>query len=173
MKVLALASKESKALNHSYVGTEHILLGLLREGDGVAAWVFKNLGVDVELTRQEILKELTPDFAAHDHRANQPEATDSLSGMRPSRKADSDLVDTSKHYDVYCVERNQELVICRNELFENIKKLFPASRLDPGSVFVELKQADGQTVFIWRHSIIKFCQSGAAPDSAGGATRQA
>jgi len=40
-KVLALASKEAKALNHTYVGTEHILLGLLREGDGVAARVLK------------------------------------------------------------------------------------------------------------------------------------
>src|ERR1039458_8220730 len=42
-KVLALAQKEAKALNHTYVGTEHILLGLLREGDGVAARVLKNL----------------------------------------------------------------------------------------------------------------------------------
>src|SRR6476661_6693524 len=39
-KVLALASKEAKALNHSYVGTEHIFLGLLREGEGVAAQTF-------------------------------------------------------------------------------------------------------------------------------------
>jgi ATP-dependent Clp protease ATP-binding subunit ClpC len=43
-KVLALAAKEAKALNHTYLGTEHILLGLLREGDGVAARVLKNLG---------------------------------------------------------------------------------------------------------------------------------
>src|SRR5260221_4854354 len=62
-KVLALASKEAKALNHTYVGTEHILLGLLREGDGVAAKVLKNLDVDIEQTRQEILKELDPNFA--------------------------------------------------------------------------------------------------------------
>jgi ATP-dependent Clp protease ATP-binding subunit ClpC len=45
-KVLALASKEAKALNHSYVGTEHILLGLLREGEGVAAQVLRNLEVN-------------------------------------------------------------------------------------------------------------------------------
>ena len=63
-KVLALAAKEAKALNHTYVGTEHILLGLLREGDGVAARVLKNLDVDIEQTRQEILKELDPNFAA-------------------------------------------------------------------------------------------------------------
>ncbi len=61
-KVLALAGKEAKALNHSYVGTEHILLGLLREGDGVAARVLKSLEIDIESTRNEILKELDPNF---------------------------------------------------------------------------------------------------------------
>src|SRR5512143_2072950 len=65
-KVLQLAAKEAKALNHTYVGTEHILLGLLREGDGVAARVLKNLDVDIEQTRQEILKELDPNFAAQE-----------------------------------------------------------------------------------------------------------
>jgi len=68
-KVLALASKEAKALNHTYVGTEHILLGLLREGDGVAARVLKNLDVDIEQTRQEILKELDPNFVAQEEPA--------------------------------------------------------------------------------------------------------
>jgi len=69
-KVLALASKEAKALNHTYVGTEHILLGLLREGDGVAARVLKNLDVDIEQTRQEILKELDPNFAAQEEQVS-------------------------------------------------------------------------------------------------------
>src|SRR5271157_1467381 len=68
-KVLALAQKEAKNLNHTYVGTEHILLGLLREGDGVAARVLKNLDVDIEQTRQEILKELDPQFAAAEEAA--------------------------------------------------------------------------------------------------------
>jgi ATP-dependent Clp protease ATP-binding subunit ClpC len=65
-KVLSLAAREAKALNHTYVGTEHILLGLLREGDGVAARVLKNLDVDIEQTRQEILKELDPNFSAQE-----------------------------------------------------------------------------------------------------------
>ena len=65
-KVLALAGKEAKALNHSYVGTEHILLGLLREGDGVAARVLKNLDVDIERTRNEILRELDPNFSPNE-----------------------------------------------------------------------------------------------------------
>src|SRR5215472_1169774 len=61
-KVLALAGKEAKALNHSYVGTEHILLGLLREGEGVAARVLKSLELDIERTRNDILRELDPNF---------------------------------------------------------------------------------------------------------------
>src|SRR5262249_33947494 len=68
-EVLALAGKEVKALNHAYVGTEHILLGVLREGDGVAARVLKNLDVDIEQTRQEILKELDPNFASAEESA--------------------------------------------------------------------------------------------------------
>ncbi|MGC6455969.1 MAG: ATP-dependent Clp protease ATP-binding subunit [Coraliomargaritaceae bacterium] len=62
-KVLALAGKEAKSLNHSYVGTEHILLGLLREGEGVAARVLKSLDVDIERCRSEILAELDPNFS--------------------------------------------------------------------------------------------------------------
>ena len=62
-KVLALANKEAKALNHSYVGTEHILLGLLREGEGVAARVLQTLGVDIQRTRNEILAEIDPNFS--------------------------------------------------------------------------------------------------------------
>ena len=61
-KVLALAGKEAKALSHSYVGTEHILLGLLKEGEGVAARVLKNLEIDIERTKNEIQKELDPNF---------------------------------------------------------------------------------------------------------------
>jgi ATP-dependent Clp protease ATP-binding subunit ClpC len=61
-KVLALAGSEARALNHAYVGTEHILLGLLREGEGVAARVLKNLNVDLDKTRIEVMKELDPNY---------------------------------------------------------------------------------------------------------------
>jgi len=80
-KVLALAGKEAKSLNHSYVGTEHILLGLLREGEGVAARVLKNLEVDIERTRNEILKELDPNFTP-------PEAEQESPQEQPSGRKD-------------------------------------------------------------------------------------
>ena len=92
-KVLALASKEAKALHHSYVGTEHILLGLLREGDGVAARVLKSLEVDIERARQEVLKELDPNFEEGSEPAGNMEEPPSGSsesasagGANPARK---------------------------------------------------------------------------------------
>ena len=54
------ASEEAKALNHTFIGTEHLLLGLLRESDGPAADIFKKFDVDMEALRREILIMLSP-----------------------------------------------------------------------------------------------------------------
>ena len=61
-KVLQLSIAEAQSLNHSYVGTEHILLGLLREGEGVAAQVLTNMNVDLDTVRINVLRELDPNF---------------------------------------------------------------------------------------------------------------
>jgi ATP-dependent Clp protease ATP-binding subunit ClpC len=53
-KVLELSLREALQLNHSYIGTEHILLGLVREGEGVAATVLVSLGADLPRVRQEV-----------------------------------------------------------------------------------------------------------------------
>ena len=53
-KVLALAQEEAERSHHIYIGTEHVLLGLLREGDGIAAKVLNNLGVEIDKVRQTI-----------------------------------------------------------------------------------------------------------------------
>jgi ATP-dependent Clp protease ATP-binding subunit ClpC len=65
-KVLEMAKEEAKLLNHTYVGTEHLLLGLLSESEGVAARVFKNFNVNTEQMRKEILNELNPNFLSGD-----------------------------------------------------------------------------------------------------------
>ena len=85
-KVLALAGKEAKALNHSYVGTEHILLGLLREGEGVAARVLRSLDVDIERTRQEILRELDPQFSGEGGAGEEAAAPSPRGGGGPEDK---------------------------------------------------------------------------------------
>ncbi|MDR9459626.1 MAG: ATP-dependent Clp protease ATP-binding subunit [Dehalococcoidia bacterium] len=53
-KVLSLSQEEAQRFNHNYIGTEHILLGLVREGEGVAAKVLANLGVDLEKVRSAV-----------------------------------------------------------------------------------------------------------------------
>jgi ATP-dependent Clp protease ATP-binding subunit ClpC len=54
-KVIEFAIEEARSLNHNYIGTEHLLLGLLRESEGVAAQVLMNLGLKLEEVRQEVL----------------------------------------------------------------------------------------------------------------------
>jgi ATP-dependent Clp protease ATP-binding subunit ClpC len=65
-RVLETAKKEADALGHTYIGTEHLLLGLLQEQDGLATQLFKHFNLDAEKMRQEILKEITPVFPGDD-----------------------------------------------------------------------------------------------------------
>ena len=58
-KVIELSVDEARRLNHQYIGTEHLLIGLLREGDGVAAGVLESLGVNLEKARSETTRLLS------------------------------------------------------------------------------------------------------------------
>ncbi len=89
-KVLALANKEAKALNHSYVGTEHLLLGLLREGEGVAARVLKRLDVDIQRTRNEILAEIDPNFSPDDSDVDEDDDEDDIAGFEDESPSNAD-----------------------------------------------------------------------------------
>ena len=55
-KALELAAEEARALGHNYIGTEHILLGLIREGEGIASQVLLNLGMDLNTVRNEVME---------------------------------------------------------------------------------------------------------------------
>ncbi|NWJ98394.1 MAG: ATP-dependent Clp protease ATP-binding subunit [Chloroflexi bacterium] len=57
-KVIELAVDEARRLNHHYIGTEHLLLGLVREGEGIAAGVLESLGVSLEKVRQQVIQVL-------------------------------------------------------------------------------------------------------------------
>src|SRR5215213_1859214 len=58
-RVVVLAQEEARMLNHNYIGTEHILLGLIREGEGVAAQVLVKLGADLNRVRQQVIQLLS------------------------------------------------------------------------------------------------------------------
>jgi len=53
-RVVVLAQEEARMLNHNYIGTEHILLGLIHEGEGVAAKALESLGISLEGVRQQV-----------------------------------------------------------------------------------------------------------------------
>src|SRR5919202_880703 len=55
-KVIELAVEEARRLNHNYIGTEHLLLGLVREGEGIAAGVLESLGVSLEKVRTQVIQ---------------------------------------------------------------------------------------------------------------------
>lgn len=164
-KVLGLAQKEAKALHHTYIGTEHILLGILREGDGWAARVLTSLGVDVEETRQEILRELDPNFALGTGSENKTPSTKATTPMSSLSESIAELIDNTKRYDVYCNERNHDVVVYRNALFKGTKKLFKPVAYGFWSEFYELEQANGQTIYISRSSVLKFCEHGVTPNA--------
>lgn len=162
-KIMALAGKEAKALNHTYVGTEHILLGLLHEGDGVAARILRNLGVNIRATRELVLKELDPNYT--------PGLT--VEKLDPEESWGEPIainVDLSKRYDIFC-EQCDKIVVYRNALFKGVKALFHSTEQGALAKFLEVEQADGLKVFIAPSSIVKFCEHIITPSDASGADK--
>lgn len=70
-KVIELSMDEARKLGHTYVGTEHILLGLIREGEGVAARVLNNLGISLNKARQQVLQLLGSSEVISSHHGTQ------------------------------------------------------------------------------------------------------
>ena len=82
-KVFQLAIAEAQSLSHTYVGTEHLLLGLIREAEGVAAQVMMNMEIDLETVRTNILRELDPNFDPADE--NPADGTEEKKGKKKSK----------------------------------------------------------------------------------------
>ncbi len=61
-KLLVISAREAKALNFNFIGTEHLLLAILREGESVASRILKNLDIDIDRVKSEVIKALDPDF---------------------------------------------------------------------------------------------------------------
>jgi hypothetical protein len=111
--------------------------------------------LDIEKTRQAILTPLDPKPA--------PAAAVTPSASLP--KPRDEVVDTHKLYDVYCAERNQEVVVYRNAIIKGTKCLPKGGEDDAPFEFLEIQQADGKSVFVSKSSVIKFCERGVTPRS--------
>jgi ATP-dependent Clp protease ATP-binding subunit ClpC len=97
-KVLELAMTEARELNHSYVGTEHLLLGLLREEKGIAAQVLTDAGVNLEQSRAETLRLLGSDM---------PQASAGGSASTPSSAPKSEKKSKTPALDHFCRDLTQ------------------------------------------------------------------
>jgi hypothetical protein len=72
-RVIELAIDEARRLGHRYIGTEHLLLGLVREGEGIAAGVLESMGVNLDRARHEVIRVVTAGFPPQpDDRAEEP-----------------------------------------------------------------------------------------------------
>jgi ATP-dependent Clp protease ATP-binding subunit ClpC len=86
-KVLHFAAAEARNLSYNYIGTEHILLGLLKEGEGVAANILRNLNVDANTVRNEVLKHLDPNFIPSDGKEEGSAANGDQEDKTPALRA--------------------------------------------------------------------------------------
>ena len=89
-RVLELSWDEARQLGHNYIGTEHLLLGLIREGEGVAARVLENLGVDLNKVRSNVVKMLGESKPASSSTGS---STSSSSSSSSSSKAKTPSLD--------------------------------------------------------------------------------
>src|SRR5919106_764953 len=97
-KVLQMAREEAARLHHSYVGTEHLLLGLLREEKGIAAQVLTDAGVNLEQSRAETLRLLGSDM---------PQASAGGSSSQPSSAPKSEKKSKTPPLDHFCRDLTQ------------------------------------------------------------------
>src|SRR4030095_5663708 len=134
-KVLELAMTEARELNHSYVGTEHLLLGLLREEKGIAAQVLTDAGVNLEQSRAETLRLLGSDM---------PQSSSSSSGgaTPPAAAPKSEKKSKTPALDHFCrdlttlaAEGQLDPTIGRQKEIERVmESLSPRKKKNPGLI---------------------------------------
>jgi ATP-dependent Clp protease ATP-binding subunit ClpC len=114
-KVLELSLREALQMGHNYIGTEHILLGLLREGEGVAARVLNSMGINLENTKEVIIDVLKkyPFYSVNDN----------ISGSKTQKKALKTLSQFGRDLSSLATEGKLDPVIGRKKEIERIMQI--------------------------------------------------
>ncbi|MDQ7793385.1 MAG: ATP-dependent Clp protease ATP-binding subunit [bacterium] len=116
--VMELALLEAQALGHNYIGTEHLLLGLLREGEGVAAKVLESLGADLEKTRSQVMQLLgSPAGGA------QPPGPGAAGGARRARSKTPTLDSFGRDLSLLARDGKLDPVIGREKEIERVVQI--------------------------------------------------
>jgi ATP-dependent Clp protease ATP-binding subunit ClpC len=120
-KVLELALREALQLGHNYIGTEHILLGLVRESEGVAARVLSNLDVDPDKVRREVVRRLGGGRGRS--RGGSGEAAAGRGGVEAKRPKTRQLDQYGRNLTAYAEEEKLDPVIGRNDEIARIMQI--------------------------------------------------
>ncbi|MCX7667699.1 MAG: ATP-dependent Clp protease ATP-binding subunit, partial [Atribacterota bacterium] len=115
-RVLELALDETRRLGHNYVGTEHILLGILREGEGVGAQILRNLGLDIETVRSKLYEILNEGSSRSENAPEHPSYKD--------RESRTPILDEfSRDLTHLAMERKLDPVIGREKEIERVVQI--------------------------------------------------
>jgi ATP-dependent Clp protease ATP-binding subunit ClpC len=120
-KVFEYANEEAANLNHNYVGTEHLLLGLLRQTDGVAAQVLENLNVNLKEVRKEVLKELET------FNLQLPPLGSNPTSMNPPNQPSAQ----NKPYDKQGATNGQDKMPALKAYGHDLTEMFREGKMDP------------------------------------------
>jgi ATP-dependent Clp protease ATP-binding subunit ClpC len=126
-KVLELSLREALQLGHNYIGTEHILLGLIREGEGVAAQVLVKLGADLSRVRQQVIQLLSGYQGPAGRAEGTPSAGANVGGSTkddPADKGNSQILDQfGRNFTQLARERKLDPVIGRTRELERVMQI--------------------------------------------------
>ena len=122
-KVLELALREALQLGHNYIGTEHILLGLVRESEGVAARVLSNLDVDPDKVRREVVRMLGGGRSGRGRGGSGEEGSSRGGGSEAKRPKTRQLDQYGRNLTAYAEDDNLDPVIGRSEEIERIMQI--------------------------------------------------
>jgi ATP-dependent Clp protease ATP-binding subunit ClpC len=122
-KVLELSLREALQLGHNYIGTEHILLGLIREGEGVAAQVLQKLGADLHKVRQTVIQLLSGVQGEEQAGASHPSGSRSSSSGEGSPSGSTVLDQFGRNYTQLAREQKLDPVIGRSNEIERVMQV--------------------------------------------------
>ena len=156
-KVIELAVDEARRLNHHYIGTEHLLLGLVREGEGIAAGVLESLGLNLEKVRTQTIQVLSQSGAIHAFKETQTELVKEIRArsapplMIELLKEAQNVLETEMQEKVEALEQKElgraaELGKREKNLRDNISKLETFWHLQPGFSLKSYTQSEIEIV---------------------------
>ncbi|MDQ3361434.1 MAG: NDP-hexose 4-ketoreductase, partial [Actinomycetota bacterium] len=122
-KVLELALREALQLGHNYIGTEHILLGLVRESEGVAARVLSNLDVDPDKVRREVVRRLGGGRGRSRSGGSGEAAAGGRGGVEAKRPKTRQLDQYGRNLTAYAEEEKLDPVIGRSDEIARIMQI--------------------------------------------------